>query len=154
MLQFIIDGYNLVHKIPEVKGSSTPCSDLLTFIYKNKLTGSNNNEVWVIFDGGQPPYQINNFQYKIRFSSQESADDLIIKKIEGIDNRKQTVVVTDDRQLAYRARFLGARSISVDEFVSKTKKRKKKEETKDIEYSLQREITEELKKIWLDENKS
>jgi predicted RNA-binding protein with PIN domain len=154
MLQFIIDGYNLVYKIPEVKGSSTPCSDLLVFIYKNKLTGSNNNEVWIIFDGGQPPYQINNFQYKIRFSSQESADDLIIKKIERINNRKQTVVVTDDRQLAYRARFLGARTISVDEFVSKTKKRKKREATKDIENSLQREITEELKKIWLDEDKS
>jgi predicted RNA-binding protein with PIN domain len=154
MLRFIIDGYNLVYKISKIKDSSTPCSDLIFFIYKKKLTGSSNNEVWVIFDGGQPPYQINNFQYKIRFSSQESADDLIIKKIERINNRKQTVVVTDDRQLAYRARFLGARSISVDEFVSKTKKRKKKEETKDIEYSLQREITEELKKIWLDEDKS
>lgn len=153
MLQFIIDGYNLVHKIPEVKGSSTPCSDLLTFICKNKLTGSFNNDVWIVFDGGRPPYQINNFQYKILFSGQESADDRIIKKVEQAKNKKQIIVVTDDRELRYRAKSLQAQTCSVDEFISKIKKKEKKEEVKDIKYSLQREITEELKKIWLDENK-
>ncbi|MCF7870944.1 MAG: NYN domain-containing protein [Candidatus Omnitrophica bacterium] len=154
MLRFIIDGYNLVHKISKIKDSSTPCSDLILFIYKNKLTGSDNNEVWLIFDGGRPPYQINNFQYKIKFSGSESADDLIIKKVERVNNKKQIVVVTDDRQLAYRARSLGAKNISVDSFISKTKIKEKKEKVKDIKYSLQREITEELKKIWLDEDKS
>ncbi|MCF7886993.1 MAG: NYN domain-containing protein [Candidatus Omnitrophica bacterium] len=155
MLQFIIDGYNLVYKIPEVKSSSAPCSDLLIFIHKNKLTGSFNNDVWVVFDGGRPPYQINNFQYKIIFSGQESADDRIIKKVEQAKNRKQIIVVTDDRQLAYRARFLGGKNIRIDEFISKIKKKEKKEkkeEIKNIKYSVQREITEELKKIWLDED--
>jgi predicted RNA-binding protein with PIN domain len=143
-----------VHKIPKIKNSPAPCLDLLTFIYKNKLTGSSNNDVWVIFDGGRPPYQINNFQYKILFSGSEIADDLIIKKVEQAKNKKQIVVVTDDRQLAYRARSLRARNISVNEFIAKTKRKEKKEEGKNIKYSLQREITEELKKIWLDDNKS
>ncbi|MFO8053463.1 MAG: NYN domain-containing protein, partial [Candidatus Omnitrophota bacterium] len=104
MLQFIIDGYNLVHKISNIKDSFSPCSELIFFIYKNKLTGSFNNDVWIVFDGGRPPYPINNFRYKIIFSGQESADDRIIKKTEQVKNKKQIVVVTDDRQLAYRAR--------------------------------------------------
>jgi predicted RNA-binding protein with PIN domain len=152
VVQYIVDGYNLVHKIPEIKSSSAPCSELLTFIYKNKLTGSSRNDVWVVFDGGRPPYHINNFQYRVIFSGQESADDRIIKKAEQAKNKKQIIVVTDDRQLAYRARSLGGKSIRVDEFISKIKRKKKKEkkeEIKDIKYSVQREITEELKKIWL-----
>ncbi|MCF7873403.1 MAG: NYN domain-containing protein [Candidatus Omnitrophica bacterium] len=152
MLQFIIDGYNFVHKIPKIKDSSTPCSDLLFLIYKNKLTGSTNNSVWVIFDGGRPPYPINNFQYKVLFSGGEIADNLIIKKVKQVKNKKQILVVTDDRQLAYRAKTLGAGAISVNKFMSKAKKSQKKEKTKDISYSLQREITEELKKIWLDKD--
>ncbi|MFO8053182.1 MAG: NYN domain-containing protein, partial [Candidatus Omnitrophota bacterium] len=96
-----------------------------------------------------PVQQVFNIRH---LDCQESADDRIIKKTEQVKNKKQIVVVTDDRQLAYRARSLGARNISVDEFISKTKRREKKEKIKDIEYSLQREITEELKKIWLDED--
>lgn len=157
MLQFIIDGYNLVHKIPNIKDSSSPCNELLIFIHKNKLTGSANNQVLVVFDGGRPPYQINNFQYKILFSYDQSADDLIIKKIRQSKNKKQNVVITDDRQLAYRAKSLEAQAYSVNKFIAKIKKSKlaakRDGEEKDIRYSLQREITEELKKIWLDEKK-
>lgn len=150
MLQFIIDGYNLVHKIPKIKDSSVPCSELLSFLHKNKLTGSLKNQVLVVFDGGKPPYQINNFHYKILFSYEKSADDLIIDKIKQLKNKKQIIVVTDDRELRYRAKSLQAQTSSVHEFILKAKKTKPNQDKKEINYSLQREITEEMKKIWLD----
>lgn len=154
MLQFIIDGYNIVHKIKKIKDSSTPCNALTVFIYKNKLTGSRNNKVWIIFDGGRPPYVIDDFQYKVLFSGQKSADDLIIDKVRQSKNKKQIVVVSDDRQLVHKVKMLGAGILSVDKFATKKKKPKQEGGKKDIKYSLQREITEELKKIWLDNNKS
>ncbi|MCF7916494.1 MAG: NYN domain-containing protein [Candidatus Omnitrophica bacterium] len=154
MLQFIIDGYNLVHKIPDIKNSSVPCHELLSFLHKNKLTGSLKNKVLVVFDGGKPPYQINNFHYKVLFSYQESADDLIIAKIKQFQNKKQIVVVTDDRELRYRAQSLEAQTCSVDDFMAKARRIKPEQGEKEINYSLQREITEEMKRIWLDDNKS
>lgn len=151
MLQFIIDGYNLVHKIFEIKDSSAPCSELLFFLHKNKLTGSLKNKVLVVFDGGKPPYQINNFHYKILFSYEQTADDLIINKIKQFENKKQIIVVTDDRELGYRAKSLQAQTCSVDKFMAKAKKTRSDQGEKEINYSLQREITEEMKRIWLDE---
>ncbi len=152
MLRFIIDGYNLVHKIAKIKDSVAPCAELLFFIYKNKLSGSPKNKVWIIFDGRRPPYDLDSFQYKVLFSCDKSADDLIVEEIERAKNKKQIVVVTDDRQLGYRARLLGVQIYSVDKFITKKKKPKAEEKKKNIEYSLQREITEELRKIWLDED--
>ena len=51
MLQYIIDGWNLIHKIPSIKNSSTPKKDFVFYIKKHKITGSKNNKVLIVFDG-------------------------------------------------------------------------------------------------------
>lgn len=150
MRQFIIDGYNLVHKIAEIKNSNTPCHKLISFVYLKKLTGSVNNKVWFVFDGNPPPYQITAFQYQVVFSGQASADDWIVSKVEKIKNKKQILVVTDDRELGYKSKMLGAGVWRVNRFICTKKQEDKQENGKDIGYSLQREITEQMRKIWLD----
>ncbi len=150
MLQFIIDGYNLVHKIAKIKESASPCHQLLSFVYKNKLTGSTRNEVWVVFDGRKPPYDILDFQYKVVFSNEGSADDLIIEKVKKAKNKKQVLIVTDDRELGYKVKLLGARVCRVDKFISKKEKPQRKESEKEINYSDRRQITEEMRRVWLD----
>ncbi len=152
MLQFIIDGYNLVHKINKVKESFFPCQELLAFIYRNKFTGSKNNQVCIVFDGRRPSYDIPDFYYKVLFSNEKSADDLIVELVKKAKNKKQVLVVTDDRELAYKVKLWGAKVTSVDQFTSKKERSHEKTTKKDIKYSDQHQITEELRKIWLDED--
>ena len=51
MLTYIIDGFNLLHKIRGLKNSYTPQQDLIKYIRSNRLTGSSNNRVIIVFDG-------------------------------------------------------------------------------------------------------
>lgn len=152
MLRFIIDGYNLVHQISRIKKSANPCHQLLFYIYKNKLTGSKNNRVLVVFDGRQPPYDIGDFGYKILFSQGQSADSLILSEAKKVKNKKEVLVVSDDRDLGYKAKMLGAGAWRIEKFIKKEKKIQKAGNNggKEIRYSDQREITEELRRIWLD----
>ena len=153
MLVYIIDGFNVVHKISNLKKSTTPHVDLINYIRNNKLTGSRNNKVIIVFDGGvnlQAKAVALNF--KVLFSLEKSGDDLIELELKKIKNKSQVVVVSDDREIRDFTKTYGAQSMRVLSFIEKkTKKVKVEEITKEISYSTQREITEELRKIWLKE---
>lgn len=149
-MRFIIDGYNLVHKIESLKKSEFPCRDLILFIQKNKLTGSPINQVFVFFDGHKPPYEIFSYNFKVVFSCEKSADECIIAKVKQEKNKKEILVITDDRQLGYLVKLEGGKPCRVDDFVTK-KKKNIKTGKKEISYCDQKKITEEMAKIWLKE---
>ena len=58
-------------------------------------------------------------------------------------------MVSDDRQIRDNTKKDGARSSRIADFL-KTKKKPQRSE-KDISYSVQHEITEELRRLWLKE---
>jgi predicted RNA-binding protein with PIN domain len=149
MLVYIIDGFNVVHKIPHVKQSSTPHETLIHYIKKNKLTGSKNNKVIVVFDGRFR--DLNEKEFEVVFSGEASADELIKKKLDKIKIKSEVIVVSDDKQIREFTIKSRAKSYRVQAFLSPKKTPDKKEEAKDISYPLQREITEEMRKIWLKE---
>ena len=64
-----------------------------------------------------------------------------------IGNKKSVVVVSDDREIKDYARGMRARLCSTADFLKL--KKKSQVGSKDISYSLQHEITEEMRKIWL-----
>ena len=150
MLRYIIDAFNLVHRVKSLKSSDTPHRDLIRYIRTNKLTGSKNNKVIVVFDG-----RINDDalrekgDFEVVFSGQISADEIIKKRVDKIKNKSETVVVSDDRQIRDITKRQGARSCRIADFL-KTKS-KTQESEKEISYGLQHEITEELRRIWLKE---
>ena len=148
MLQYIIDGFNVVHKISSLKHSVTPRADLIRYIKKHKLTGSQNNKVTVVFDGAPSQEVISERGIKIFYSDQRPADDLIIAQIKKTKNTSQLIVVSDDREIRDCANTHKARSVRVLNFINpkKTSKPQTKEQ-KDISYTLQKEITEEMRKI-------
>jgi len=151
MLAYIIDGFNLIYRVPKLKRSITPHSDLINYLKKNKLTGSRNNKVIIVFDGKIDPEVLSQEStFKIYFSGAGSADSLIKDLINKFKNKSEVLVISDDRQIRYFTKNKGARSIRIAEFIAKTKK-PIKEDPKDISYTLKREITEELRKIWLRE---
>ncbi len=90
------------------------------------------------------------------FSQGQSADDKIKEVVEAARNRKRIVVVTDDKEIKFYVRSLGATVLAVKDFIPRLlpekrnlKSKADSREGKHISHSLEHEITSELKKIWL-----
>jgi len=146
MLVYIIDGFNLAHKIPQVKRSAGIHLELIRYIKSKKLTGSRNNKVIVVFDGRPEPQAAKEASFKVVFSGRVSADEVIKDKVRNAKNKGQIIVVSDDREIRDFAKDHRVKTCHVMDFVKTAKGAKK--ESKDISYSLQNEITEEMRKIW------
>ena len=147
MLVYIIDGYNLAHKIPELKRASEMPEATVNYIRLKRLTGSRNNKVIIVFDGYRRENAAICADYQIIFSAQISADEVIKKRVAGIKNKSQVIVVSDDREIRDYAKTAKVKSIAIAEFTNRRKKAPT-EAAKDISYTLQKEITDEMRKIW------
>ena len=161
-LQYLLDGYNMVMRIPELLkkegGVSFEASreGLVDFLSRYRPQGNAQNPATLVFDGYAAMKlnweRLRQEAIQIIFSEGESADDRIVSMIG--KSGPQTIVVTDDRELSLRVKELRAKSISVQEFIAKVvDKHKKVSEAEDTKKKLtpkeEQSITEELKKIWL-----
>lgn len=153
MLWFIIDGWNLSYKL-RLNKESFPCLSLINFIKNRRLTGSLRNKVTIVFDGKMKDL-FREEEYEIIFSYDKSADEIIKSMVENALNKKIIIVVSDDREIKDFAKRNRVKSISTEEFLAKDRTKKKNVEVdgkeKDIDYRLKNKITDELRKIWLDE---
>ena len=148
MLVYIIDGFNLIYRVTSLKNSSTPHQALINYIKINKLSGSTNNKVLIVFDGNPNLAAIQQRErFEVFFSGESTADELIKKRLSRMKNKKEVVVVSDDREVRDDAKAQGARICRIDDFIKV--KEKRKEQKKEISEILTHEITEEMKKIWL-----
>ena len=125
-LHYILDGYNIAHKITSLQtGSIQQSRDrLLRYIRTKHPQGSIKNKVTVVFDGNadivdQPQ---NEHSIEVIFTHNVSADDHIIHLIKKSTNPKIIVVVSDDREVQNRAITLGAKIVEVKDFLMPYKK--------------------------------
>jgi len=153
MLIYLIDAFNVIHKVAQLTNSSSPRNDFVNYIRKNNLTGSGNNKVTIVFDGYPPISDHPSGQYEIVFSCDATADDIIKKRAGSCKNKKELVVVTDDRAIRDHVRQLGAGLLSVNDFLNRAKKPEASSGREAISDSLAREITEEMSRIWDREKK-
>jgi len=128
---------------------------------------SKHNQITIVFDGiGKykiSPYTAgdgseldNNPSIKVIFSKGESADERIKKIVQGSHNPKHIVVVTDDKEIIYFSRSVGAKTMSASEFLDKesrqsgSKQRRGTEESTKTEltYQQQETINQELRRLW------
>jgi len=154
-LYYVIDGYNLMHKIAELEGLSLQQAreNLLEIVKVNNLCGK--NKVTVVFDGREdvvaPPHQTN---FIVLFSEGETADSLIIRLVSKMNNPKSIRVVTDDKAIIRSIRNLNAKNVSIAGFLKKMKTKRSRANYK--KHYLEEEeldsITQEFKKKWT-ENK-
>ena len=157
-LQYVIDGHNITKHNAFTRNIKTRLdlrNALLPFIKNNHLTGSPKNAIIIVFDGYPDAFcQSGSGSDEVIFSFDISADEKIIKLIEKSIRRKDTIVVTDDRELRFLARSLGVNVIGVEDFIrpkEKDGKRKKEEAETELTFTQKHDIDEELKKIWLKE---
>ncbi len=152
-LHYILDGYNIIN---QVQFAGQRLKDgrerLIRFIEAFRPQGSRKNKVTVVFDGKRnvfsPPIRS---EIKVVFTRNESADEWIKRFVEETAQPKQCLIVSDDKEIQFFVRALGAKIISVNEFVDKVRKKFQPEKIKEIPLSSEkaREITKELERIWL-----
>ncbi|MCX5698626.1 MAG: NYN domain-containing protein [Candidatus Omnitrophica bacterium] len=160
-LQYIVDAYNLINH-PAFKPASKPASNiqqaLADFIESNKLTGSKNNSLILVFDGYPPRSEDIPRQNGLvcRFSRAQEADELIKKIVQDSASPKNIVVVSDDKEVRLASRFLHARIRSVKEFIrGKQDNRPVTDAAKlaavdfKLSYAQMQKIDAELRKKWL-----
>jgi predicted RNA-binding protein with PIN domain len=149
-LQYIIDGYNLINHPLFLK------KQLGVFLRIGRLTSSSKNKVTIIFDGYPlkwPVLEDNLPDIQVIYSLRLSADEKIKMLVEESGNRKNIVVVSDDKEIRYTVKAQGARIMGIEEFInSKQKSRSLKDKgliTPELSYSQMHKINQELRKIWL-----
>ena len=96
-------------------------------------------------------------EISVVFTEYESADDLIKCRVQEAQNKKELVVVTDDKQLFLYVRSLGATIMSVGDFYKRSSSTKPTvkgggklpQKPKVITSSVEHVINQEFEKIWL-----
>ncbi|MFH2137909.1 MAG: NYN domain-containing protein [Candidatus Omnitrophota bacterium] len=157
-LHYIIDGYNVIKQVTFLTGKKLRDGrdGLVRFIEKYRPQGSAKNEVTIVFDGkaeiSSPAIQSS---VQVIFSKNETADDKIKRMVESAGNSRQMVIVSDDKEIMFYCRSLGANVKSVKEFLDSSfaaKNRLKpaeKIEKAELSSDIADKITEDLKKLWL-----
>ncbi len=161
-LQFIIDGYNLINHPSFANLASRKTKNrriaLLELIRSFRLTGSPKNNTVVVFDGYPDPNDSYEANYlaaspvNVVFSRSISADERIKKLADRCANPKNTVTVTDDKELRLYVRALKGKVIGVEEFLSPKEKagcRRNDEAEAELSFTQKERINQELRKLWL-----
>ncbi|MBU1088222.1 MAG: NYN domain-containing protein [Candidatus Omnitrophica bacterium] len=157
-IHYIIDGYNVIKQVSFLTGKKLRSGreGLVKFIERYRPQGSSRNAVTLVFDGQadvSSPQLIS--LIKVIFSKGESADAKIKRMVERSKNPKQIVVVTDDKEIMFYCRSIGATVSSVRAFINNSYRAKKsecveeQEDKPELDSAIAMRITEDLKKLWV-----
>lgn len=164
-LHYVLDGYNVINQIPEFTNSSLEDrrEKFLRWIETSNPQGSLKNQVTVVYDGRPGLCHAPRVSsVRVVFSSNESADETIKRLVLEADYRKSIVVVTNDRDIRYFVRSLGAKILDAESFLGKrtgtnrekAQSRKAGLENKQISRALEHKINSEFTDIWLKKRNS
>jgi hypothetical protein len=124
MMTVILDGYNVIHAVPELsryadRSLLSAREALVRWCQAYRVRRGDIGKVYVVFDGRESPPESSpspQGSVAVVFARKpEEADARILKIIE-TQGRGRCVVVSNDNQVANNARAFGARVISVQTF--------------------------------------
>jgi predicted RNA-binding protein with PIN domain len=151
---YLLDGYNIIG-LP--KSTENECIKLILMIKHAKKLRK--HAVIIFFDGGN---FLNNKislpnNIKLYYSGERTADEAIIDYVRRGKKREEMIVVTKDRDLQKAVKYYGGNTIDNEEFIEYISREKNKPIYKDESLSKRlpanaHKITEELRKLWLDED--
>ena len=161
-LFYIVDGYNVIKSSPLFysKKLREGREAFFSFLEHHRPHGSPKNRLVVVFDSSIDVWGFKeNYSFEIIYSLGTSADEEIKKLVLRSDNVKNTIVVTNDRDLSRSVRSSGAKIMSTVVFLNKKNPpRQKNELLKNKREFLEKaelnivereKITEELRQLWL-----
>lgn len=145
MRHFIIDGNNLIGKMPAVKSKDKNTErEKLAFILERYFTNKK-VKVSLHFDGHKN-LPIKAAGIKIFYSENLTADDLIKNEIERTSNRKNIILVSSDNNLKEFARVCSCEVKSSEDFVKNITSSQKNDEEENIIESMKN--IDEFKKLF------
>lgn len=114
MQRFLIDGNNLIHKIPEIKKLNKDiATEKLIFLLQRYFVNKK-VQVTIFFDGHSATDIRTNFE--IVYSLNRKADELIKQRIDRSVRNKNLIVVSSDLEIIRYAGICGCTSITSEEF--------------------------------------
>ncbi|MBC8184137.1 NYN domain-containing protein [candidate division KSB1 bacterium] len=133
---YIIDGYNLIHKIPKFKNAMELSLEhsrnrLISFL--KAYQSSKNINITLVFDGDNVGYtgatDLSTKRLKIIYShSPEKADPLIKRLIVKVKNKKSLTLISADNDLINFCKSQGAHVLSPEMFFYQASKHPKQEQ--------------------------
>ncbi|MFC1699724.1 NYN domain-containing protein [Candidatus Omnitrophota bacterium] len=151
-MKYIIDGYNLIHQVPELKGKRLRSQRewLIRRLESAQAQNKQFKELTVVFDG---PSQVVAPQIhspvRVIFSRGADADKKIKQMIESSTFARDITVVSDDREVRFYISSVGAKKSSVREFLNKVNQPSKQKSSFKLNHQAAQEINQELAQIWL-----
>ncbi len=138
-MHYLIDGHNLIGKMPDIQLSDPNDEVKLVLRVQEWLNGRSSQQATIIFDGrrmmGGVSNPLSSRQLTVIFSPDGIiADDLIIRRINQVKNPAAYTVVSSDRMVASAAQAIRMKTLSSDEFIERagfvfdTPKKKKRRE--------------------------
>ena len=157
-MDYIIDGYNYIGRVLYPDSSWRDDLEEARRTLNGLIGASSRPErdnVLIVYDGRFGVYDRDAPAF-VRFSRDESADDLIVRMVEKIPETKRdnAAVVTSDRELTATVRGLGVEVKSAEEFSSllggwsRTARTRDEHRKPDPGSPAAKEITDELSRIW------
>ncbi len=122
-MSYIIDGHNLIGALPDIHLSQPDDEARLLGRLRAYRARSGGRTMIVFFDSGDLPTHFPDLSspgIQVRFAVPgQTADDAIVDYLRSRDQPGQYAVVTNDQELAYRARGAGASVLAASEFAAK-----------------------------------
>lgn len=122
-MHYIIDGHNLIGKMPDISLKDPNDEVKLTLRIKSWVAESKKRQVTLFFDGGSQGSHVNRLSSKnmkvIFAPAGKTADSLIICHIRKLKNPRAYTLVTSDQEIIRSAKSLRIRSLLSEEFISR-----------------------------------
>jgi len=157
-LHYILDGYNIIKNssFKRIKKLKDQRVALLMMLKEKKAYLGKKSKITVVFDGKKDNFDIpyrKDEDIEIVFTHNESADDWIKDKVKSLKDVKDTVVVSDDKEIIFFVKSYVKSYMGVEEFMEKFSPSKAKSDDfikPELSYKEILEINEELKRIWIE----
>jgi predicted RNA-binding protein with PIN domain len=122
-MHYIIDGHNLIGKMPDISLKDPNDEVKLTMRIKSWVAESKKREVTLFFDGGIQGMTMNRMSsrnLKVIFApAGKTADSLIISHLRKLKNPREYTLVTSDREIIGHGKTLRIRSLLSEEFIDR-----------------------------------
>lgn len=129
MTTTILDGYNVIHAVPELsrhldRSLQAGREALVRFCQEYQARNSDTGKLYIVFDGRREEgwgasEQLHGRVTVVFAQKPEEADQRILKLIES-QGKGRCVVVSNDNEVANNVRAFGARILSVQDFVKQS----------------------------------
>jgi predicted RNA-binding protein with PIN domain len=153
MSQFILDGYNVIYKISQLRhhleiSLEDARTALASFVLTWCRTHNHKGSITIIFDGRDGIINSNQSLCGIKCiftKTKQEADDIIISIVRNSQNKKEITVVSDDNYVSNNCKAHGAQVRPAD-FLTQPTAQGSTQDEKAIDSKTEHEITDWLKK--------